>query len=399
LAVRNTQEADRPRRIVIAQADGRRIIAEFTGNWVRLSADRIIVSSVVPGGGNAMQAYQLYDLEGRLLAEGRGYVEGFSEGLSAVQLITQASYEQQYNYIDRDGRTVIPGPFLYAYPFENGQAVVAVGADWATARYGVIDKTGHFVIEPEYNYDNLNRYASQQTYFAYWEEGADMLAGVQDRNGNILVPAQYRTMEIAFDGFGLAIARTEHGEYDIISLPSGTVRRVESRPDYAYYLGDGWTKLEFYAPGGATAIIKGDQTHRFEYTNDEWIACHFLENEMFVMVYYDYGGGENRSDIFDGKAGKVILSLPEWHFSGITETGVIVFYRAVDMESYGDRRLLVLNRDLTPAFPDSAFGAHDGLTMVSWLVDDIYQVRTVFFSGLMRANGEWLVRVRTNTGD
>ena len=105
-------------------------------------------------------------------------VQPFSEGLAAVML------EDKYGYIDRSGKMVIPPQFSDAGPFSEGLAAVQIdstgdqegyidksgklvitGAEFSVARafseglaavqgknekYGFIDKTGKFVIPPQF---------------------------------------------------------------------------------------------------------------------------------------------------------------------------------------------------------------------------------------------------------
>jgi hypothetical protein len=83
----------------------------------------------------------------------------FSDGLAVVKV------KDKYGYVDSTGRVVIPPQFQMANPFQGGFATAAVGADcsaeksdhgeWMQNRkfdchWGVIDKSGRFVAQPEY---------------------------------------------------------------------------------------------------------------------------------------------------------------------------------------------------------------------------------------------------------
>lgn len=83
----------------------------------------------------------------------------FSDGLAVVKL------KHKYGYIDNTGRIAIPPQFQMANPFQGGLATAAVGTDCAAEKsdhgewiqnrkfdchWGVIDKSGMFVVQPEY---------------------------------------------------------------------------------------------------------------------------------------------------------------------------------------------------------------------------------------------------------
>lgn len=92
----------------------------------------------------------------------------FSEGLAAVD--TGGKAASNWGYIDKTGKMVIEPRFIEAHPFHGGLAIVGfmrkvdrsepgssslidgiTGREiWQVKRYGYIDKTGKFVIPPEF---------------------------------------------------------------------------------------------------------------------------------------------------------------------------------------------------------------------------------------------------------
>jgi hypothetical protein len=83
----------------------------------------------------------------------------FADGLAAVKL------KDKYGYVDGTGQLVINPQFEMANPFQGGFATAAVGTDCSAenydhgewirnqkfdCRWGVIDKAGRFVVQPEY---------------------------------------------------------------------------------------------------------------------------------------------------------------------------------------------------------------------------------------------------------
>lgn len=65
-------------------------------------------------------------------------------------LIACSEDNKEYKYIDTKGKTVITGDFVSAFPFVDGMAVVAEKNN-DNYRYGVIDKKGKYIIEPQKN--------------------------------------------------------------------------------------------------------------------------------------------------------------------------------------------------------------------------------------------------------
>lgn len=66
-------------------------------------------------------------------------VSSFSEGLAATAL------DDKFGYIDKTGKFLIQPQFDYALPFSGGRALVVVGE-----KIGFIDKAGSFVVKPQF---------------------------------------------------------------------------------------------------------------------------------------------------------------------------------------------------------------------------------------------------------
>lgn len=145
------------------------------------------------------------------------YASSFSEGLAAVG--KSHEYERIYGYMDTEGNLAIPFQFSAAGPFSEGLAAVRVGNKW-----GFIDKTGKIVIEPQFNdalYFSEGRCAVEATRWGYINTQGELVipcilskdndrsyfnndrvivtrgadSGVIDRNGNVIIPIAYRSIE------------------------------------------------------------------------------------------------------------------------------------------------------------------------------------------------------------
>ena len=111
----------------------------------------------------------------------------FCEGLSYVKLKSN----HKYGYIDSTGKFVIEPRFDRAYHFKNGMASVSI-----SGKSGIIDKNGIFIIEPRYEYCNIN-------------DGTDLFTvGVNKKSGLINISGQFIIEPIYdeiryLDGIGL----------------------------------------------------------------------------------------------------------------------------------------------------------------------------------------------------
>lgn len=140
----------------------------------------------------------------------------FSEGLAAACDLSSDS--DDYGYIDKTGKFIIKPQFGDANDFKEGLAGVMV-----FPYYGFIDKTGKMVIEAKYNYVG----AFSDGLAAVKDDGK---WGYIDKSGNLVIPFQ-------FDGFpmgdgtgsfqnGIAYVR-EGGKYGYIDKSGEYIWREE----------------------------------------------------------------------------------------------------------------------------------------------------------------------------
>ncbi len=164
----------------------------------------------------------------------------FSEGLAAIW--GSEAHGNQYGYIDRDGKVVIPFEYDYAAPFSEGLAYVSKGASiWyetnEDGKFGYIDKAGQVVVPLQYDCD----YVGQGTLFTWRyvdgfapvsKAGAspwDTKYGVIDRTGKIVVPIRYHWLQLLPDGLtfaGYGEDYSGHGTWDSIGLLDETGEEI-----------------------------------------------------------------------------------------------------------------------------------------------------------------------------
>ncbi len=109
-----------------------------------------------------------------------GQVYEFSEGLAQV-----VDYYGKSGYIDKTGKLVIPYQFERAESFSDGLALVR---HYDTEKFGYIDKTGKLVIP--YQYDFLQT-SSFNEGLAVIKDYETKKMGYIDKTGNIVIPCQF----------------------------------------------------------------------------------------------------------------------------------------------------------------------------------------------------------------
>lgn len=118
----------------------------------------------------------------------------FSEGLAAVShsginfrrpgatdpTNPNFYHMEDFCYIDRTGKVVIPGPFMEAQPFQNGMAAVMQGGKW-----GFVDKNGKLVIPCQYDWagDFKGNLAPVEK---------NLLVGYIDKSGKQVIPFKFK---------------------------------------------------------------------------------------------------------------------------------------------------------------------------------------------------------------
>ena len=417
------------RRMVIADVGGSWVNDECIGDWATMSEGRIIIHGYdTDQTGQYFPCFRIFDADGEPIAEGDGHADVFSEGLSAVYVVEKPVRQEQeraghYQYIDKAGNVAIPGPFAEAYEFHDGVAVVAdyemAGTDETGGKaapiYGVIDKKGEYIIPPEKTFDELRNFLNGESYYYFYESPDSsgfrgmVLTGIKDKDGKIVVPAEYRQINYSA-AHDLAVA--EHyidGSFYVIDLRGGGKGKIESENGIlsAPRLFGEWCVFDCgpetldkagSAGGNSVVFIKNGKEYRFDCSENQWLFCDWIRGDLFALTYslqeQETPRDDSRVDIFDGDSGKIIKSFTGQRYLYSTESGLAV----LDRQPNGGQ-MMVLNEDFEPHFPPETFGAGSGLTSFYPLADGIYQAGTVFSSGLLKENGEWLIRVNIDKPD
>lgn len=102
--------------------------------------------------------FALIDIDGNILQHFNYLlVEGPNDGL----LSFKANMDSLFGYMDEEANIMIQPKFYQAMPFAEERAVINMSKDY-TNKFGLIDKAGEYILEPQYNEINLlgeKRYA------------------------------------------------------------------------------------------------------------------------------------------------------------------------------------------------------------------------------------------------
>ncbi len=109
------------------------------------------------------------------------YVGSFSQGLAAV-----SKEYSPYGYIDKSGDIRIDYQFSAAWMFD-GKGNAIVKADGSEGLFGIIDKTGKYVINPQFA--SING-ADSRYYLVQLERNGDY--GYCDRKGKLVINPQFK---------------------------------------------------------------------------------------------------------------------------------------------------------------------------------------------------------------
>lgn len=201
----------------------------------------------------------------------------FKEGLLAVKV------DGKWGYIDESGEFVIEPQFLNAENFQsNGLAIVS--AEWNDENgdtqelYGVIDKNGNYVIEPQFwKAENFQSNGLAVVGGHCVKNGEDYLGlGVIDKNGNYVIMPEYDIIE-KFNANGVAKIATNKrlDEYRAYIYDWGFINEngeIILEPIH-HEIGNfncGWAKVNDFPYGDCCNYIDKDGNFLIDYTNTKF---------------------------------------------------------------------------------------------------------------------------------
>jgi len=381
-----------------AKADGSWVSPLYYGNNAILSGDLVIVSlqSYNPDDmySNAGDKYQLYDLESNLIAEGTGDLSGFSEGLSllTVSQWINGDYVNNCSFIDKQGNTVIAGPFSSAMDFKDGKALVTLENG---ALLAVIDKQGNYLVQPKEIGDPLYLYDSD--YLTFWDNG---LAGMIDRMGNIVLPAIYSNIYYDNTQSETVLAQKPDGPFEIVDPRTGQATPLDSAYTNVYTSGDGWliaqvsdwSSQTYTSPD--TYLIRGDKKYQFLGSEYGDIFISYIANDIFAIdTYSDPTDGKFRLRLFNAATGETVKEWPGYIYNNSEQTPQGLVNYIFTYDTLYNQKIIALSDSFEPIFSTENMAGADALFQINYLKDGLFSVLTNRYGGLMHMDGSWLIRV------
>lgn len=177
------------------EPDGKYVYIDVSGQVV-FKIDSDLGESFSQGFAAVNEAYSWHFIDKtgkRAFAQNYLEIRAFSEGLAAVKI------GDLWGYIDLNGKTAIEAKFDQAYRFSEGLAcVMANDPDDGLPRYGYVDKTGKYVIEP-FLHSLDNQFFSPPGEFseglaAAWlplNNDNDCMVGYINKEGKIAIAPKY----------------------------------------------------------------------------------------------------------------------------------------------------------------------------------------------------------------
>ena len=392
------------RHFQFASSDGSWVSPIFYGDSATLSGDRVIITLNSDDPEEVWTARgfrsQIFDLDGVLLSEVEGSLFGFSEDLTVLQ--RQVNIDGQntavYSYLDKDGQVVIEGPFSSASNFHDGQAMVSLENG---AFYAIIDKQGNYIVEPKHIGDAVYWYEGN-TYFPFYENGKQ---GMIDRQGNVVLPAVYNYISFLYgeeDNYLLSAHKFD-GTYDIIDLRTGQIEPADETITYVSVEQDNWLIMQAedrtsgsYPPPDQY-LKRGEKEYTFLGSEYGRIYLRYMADDIFVINdNNDPDGIKCSVSFFDAGSGEIIKTWPDWMCYNYVQTPQGKVYY---LDNWYTQKAFILSEDFEPLFKPESMAGASAFNEIRHLKDDLYTARTARYSGLLRADGSWLIRVTVQNQD
>ena len=323
----------------------------------------------------------------------------FSNGLVTVYKDGKAGC------IDRSGSVAIPFEFYEIYGFSSvGYALAALGDDWSSARWGVIDRQGQWVIPAEWD-DAVVRVPSwddpgvpdeeKERLAIVWKDG---LAGILNMQGETVLPCEYVIWLIdSFQEGRLPVKRegagygyvNEHGEIVIPcqwtygSVFSEGLARVLDGMKSGYIDPDG--HLVISLPDGW--IARGDFHDGLALVENDQGLYGYIDQTGALVIPFQWEKADSFSESVaqvwqDGKcgfintAGEIIIPF-QWKDARTAQEGHIVV-----MDESGLWGMINLTGNLTVP---CAYKEIDSIEQQVYQMADVIDGRTLY--GLIGADG------------
>jgi len=179
---------------------------------------------------------EFIDEQGNVVIESKYYIAsgssemGFYEGLALVSLNYRraekvAVLPEDKAFIDHNGDIRLMAPYDFVGHFSEGLSVVSKYAGGGKYNYGAIDKEGNVVIPLQYRRMN----AFKEGLALFWDGKG--FYGYVDRTGKVVIPPKYRDAHDFSEGLAMVQINGKYGYID-------KTGKVVIKPEYQGYQGD-----------------------------------------------------------------------------------------------------------------------------------------------------------------
>ncbi|MBO5233557.1 MAG: WG repeat-containing protein [Prevotella sp.] len=210
----------------------------------------------------------------------------------------------KYGYINTKGEVVIDFKFDYAESFESGVAPVRINNKW-----GLIDKNGEFVVEPQYeeikHINGTNRLCFRVSETLWYPPYQTYYYGVIDNTGKEILPAIYSYIP-CYRNYNSELVVVEKGDkYGCVDLNGNTVidfkyQSINAYEDYfEVYSGNGTHQCIDRAGNVITPQTTLEENEFIVFKN---------EDRDFYLYYKDDNNGKTFRYV---KSGKTVYSWTE----------------------------------------------------------------------------------------
>ncbi|WP_276355692.1 WG repeat-containing protein [Cohnella caldifontis] len=326
------------------------------------------------------------------------YAFEFHEGLAAVE------QNRKWGVIDRTGRFVVEPRYDWIEDFKDGFAYIGQPDDKGYNQVGLIDKTGKEIIPPLY-------YPLDRMSNGFWKAAKDDKYGVFDQNGNAISDFQYDYIGDFHDGLALVqktrsdkrIRRTVDGV--TIDYPDSLAGYIDETGklviplQYDMNSGDFESGLAAVAKAGKWGVIdkKGKTVIPFQYDSVTRKYGEGTASRYFAV-------SKNRKHGAIDSQGKTVVPLK--YDTAIVTSGDVLIYGMMrkNIVKFSMAKEANLIRDAKGNYHESDRGAIDlrtGKSLAPAQYDTIMEMRSGLLSvcksnkcGVMNRSGKIVLPVK-----
>lgn len=158
------------------------------------------------------EKYGAIDQSGKTIVPFKfNFLHSYSDGLAQYTESNHWNNGSQYGFVDTNGNISIKAKWDRACDFSEGLAAVRVG-DYETGKWGVIDKSGNFIVEPKYDAPNIQTWSDAYYDDCYYKEGKINMYQYTDASK----PHESSITRYTLDNQGNVISETFYANWDAV---------------------------------------------------------------------------------------------------------------------------------------------------------------------------------------